>query len=65
LKEFNCKDLDKLDLNGESDEEKEEGEMDVSVPGEITNEVSVSKKGQDKTGSSNAPAVQQQKTNQI
>jgi len=41
LKEFNCEDLDKLDLNGESNEKKKEGEIDISIPGEITDEVSV------------------------
>jgi len=57
LKEFNCEDLDKLDLNGESNEKKKEGEIDISIPGEITDEVSVWKTGQDKTGSSCSPAA--------
>jgi len=30
LKDFNCEDLDKMDLKGESKDEKEEGEMDLS-----------------------------------
>jgi len=29
-----------LDLNGESDEDKEEEAMDISIPGEIDDEVS-------------------------
>jgi len=31
LKDFNYEDLDKMDLKGESDEEKEDGELDVSM----------------------------------
>jgi len=41
LKDFNCEDLDKMDLNGESEDEKEEGEMDLSASEEVSNEVSV------------------------
>jgi len=41
LKDFNCKDLNKMDLNGEADEEKEDGEVDISVLDEISDEVTV------------------------
>jgi len=41
LKDFNYKDLDKMDLKGESDKEKEDGELDVSMLDEISNEVTV------------------------
>jgi len=36
LKDFNYEDLDKMDLKGESDKEKEDGELDVSMSGEIS-----------------------------
>jgi len=35
LKDFNYKDLDTMDLKGESDEEKEDGELDISMLDEI------------------------------
>jgi len=41
LKDFNYEDLDKMDLNGEVDEEKEDGELDISMSDEISNEVTV------------------------
>jgi len=41
LKDFNYEDLDKMDLKGESEDEKEEGEMDLSASEEISDEVSV------------------------
>jgi len=41
LKDFNYTDLNKMDLKGESDEEKEDGELDVSMSDEISNEVTV------------------------
>jgi len=41
LKDFNCEDLDKMDLKGESEDEKEEGELDLSASEEVSNEVSV------------------------
>jgi len=41
LKDFNCEDLDKMDLKGESEDEKEEGEMDLSASEEVSDEVSV------------------------
>jgi len=41
LKDFNYKDLDKMDLKGESEDEKEEGEMDLSASEEVSDEVSV------------------------
>jgi len=41
LKDFNYKDLDKMDLKGESDEEKEDGELDISMLDEISDEVTV------------------------
>jgi len=41
LKDFNYEDLDKMDLNGEADEEKEDGELDVSMLYEISDEVTV------------------------
>jgi len=41
LKEFNYEDLDKMDCNGKSDEEKEDGEVDVSMSDEISDEVTV------------------------
>jgi len=41
LKDFNYKDLDKMDLKGESEDNKEEGEMDLSALEEVSDEVSV------------------------
>jgi len=41
LKGFNYEDLDKTDLKGESDEEKEDGEFDISMSDEISDEVTV------------------------
>jgi len=41
LKDFNYKDLDKMDLKGESDKEKGDGELDVSMSDEISDEVTV------------------------
>jgi len=41
LKDFNYGNLDKLDLKEGSNNEKEDGEMDFSVLGEISDEVSV------------------------
>jgi len=41
LKDFNYEDLDKMDLNGEADEEKEDGELNVSMSDEISDEVTV------------------------
>jgi len=41
LKDFNCEDLDQMDLNGESKEEKEEGEVEASTWEEVSEEVSV------------------------
>ena len=41
LNAFNYEDLDKMDLKGESDEEKEDGELDVSMSDEISDEVTV------------------------
>jgi len=41
LKDFNCEDLNKMDLKGESDKEKEDEELDVSMSDEISNEVTV------------------------
>jgi len=41
LKDFNYEDLDKMDLNGEAEEEKENGELDISMSDEISNEVTV------------------------
>jgi len=40
LKDVNCKDLDKMDLKGESKDKKEEGELDLSASEEVSNEVS-------------------------
>jgi len=40
-KDFNYQDLDKMNLNGEPDEEKEDGELDVSMSDEISDEVTV------------------------
>jgi len=41
LKDFNYEDLDKMDLKGESDKEKEDGELDISMLDEISDEVTV------------------------
>jgi len=41
LNDSNYKDLNKMDLKGESDEEKEDGELDVSMLDEISDEVTV------------------------
>jgi len=41
LKDFNYEDLDKMDLKGESEDKKEEGEIDLSALEEVSNEVSV------------------------
>jgi len=41
LKDFNCGDLEQLDLKEGSDDEKEDGEMDASVSDELSDEVSV------------------------
>jgi len=41
LKDFNCGDLEQLDLKKGSDDEKEDGEMDISITDEVSNEVSV------------------------
>jgi len=61
LKDFNYEDLNKMDLKGESDEEKEDGELDISMSDEISDEVTVSMAGQDKKGSSNVPIVMKDK----
>jgi len=57
LKDFNYGDLQQLDLKEGSDDEKEDGEMDISISDEVSNEVSVWMAGQDKKGSSNAPML--------
>jgi len=44
-----------IDLKEGSDNEKEDGEMDISVTDEISNKVSVWMAGQDKKGSAKAP----------
>jgi len=41
LKDFNYEDLDKMDLKGESEDKKEEGELDLSASEEVSDEVSV------------------------
>jgi len=41
LKDFNYEDLYKMDLKGESDEEKEDGELDISMSDEISDDVTV------------------------
>jgi len=41
LKDFNYEDLDKMDLKGESDEEKGDGELDISMSDAISDEVTV------------------------
>jgi len=50
-----------MDLKGESDEEKEDGELDISMSDEISDEVTVWMAGQDKKGSLNAPIVTKDK----
>jgi len=61
LKDFNYGDLEQLDLKEGSDDEKEDGEMDISVSDEVSDEVSVWMAGQDKKGSSNALIVTKDK----
>jgi len=61
LKDFNYGDLEQLDLKEGSDDEKEDGEMDISITDEASDEVSVWMTGQDEKGSSNAPAVTKDK----
>ena len=41
LKDFNYGDLQQLDLKERSDDEKEDGEMDLSITDEVSDEVSV------------------------
>jgi len=41
LKDFIYEDLNKMDLKGESDKEKEDGELDVSMSDEISDKVTV------------------------
>jgi len=41
LNDFNYKDLDKMDVKEESEEEKEDGELDLSMSDEISDEVAV------------------------
>jgi len=41
LKDFNCGNLEQLDLKEGSDNDKEDGEMDISVSDEVSNEISV------------------------
>jgi len=41
LKDFNYEDMDKMDLKGESEDEQEEGEIDLSTSEEVSDEVSV------------------------
>jgi len=41
LKDFNYGDLEQLDLKEGSDDEKEEGEMDISITDEVSDEISV------------------------
>jgi len=61
LKDFNYEDLDKMDLKEESDEEKEDGELDLSIADEISDEVTVWLAGQDKKGSLKAPVEKKDK----
>jgi len=61
LKDFNYGDLEQLDLKEGSNDEKEDGEMDISVSDEVSDEVSIWMAGQDKKGSSNAPIVTKDK----
>jgi len=65
LKDFNYEDLDKMDLKGESEDEKEEGEMDLSASEEVSDKVSVWMAGQDKKGSSKAPVEKEDKLDLI
>ena len=53
--------LDKMDLKAESDEEKGDGELDISMSDAISDEATVWMAGQDKKGSSNAPAATKDK----
>jgi len=41
LKDFNYGDLEQLDLKEGSNDEKEDGEMDISITAEVSDEVSV------------------------
>jgi len=41
LKDFNCGDLEQLDLKEGSDDEKEDGETDISASDEASDEISV------------------------
>jgi len=41
LKDSNYKELDKMDLKGESEDEKEEGELDLSTSEEVSDKVTV------------------------
>jgi len=61
LKDFNYGNLEQLGSKEGSDDEKEDGEMDISVSDEVSNEVSVWMAGQDKKGSLNAPIVTKDK----
>jgi len=61
LKEFNCNDLETSDLKGESDEKKENGELDISMQDAFSDEVTGWMAGQDKKGSSNTPAATKDK----
>jgi len=61
LKDFIYEDLNKMDLKGESDEEKEDGELDVSMSDEISDKVTVWMAGQDKKGSPSAPMATKDK----
>jgi len=63
LKDFNCEDLDKMDLKGESDKEKEDGELDVSMSDETSDE-SLSE-WQVRTRKEARTLLQQRKTNWI
>jgi len=61
LKDFNYEDMDKMDLKGESEDEHEEGEIDLSASEEVSDEVSVWMAGQDKKGSLKAPVEKEDK----
>jgi len=65
LKDFKCEDLDKMDLKGESKDEKEEGQMDLSASEEVSDEVSVWMAGQDEKGSLKAPVEKEDKLDLI
>ena len=41
LKDFNYGDLDQLDIKDDADDDKEDGEMDISIAEEINDEISV------------------------